>query len=163
MPKAETYIQFIIEELQKGNVEPTKVCAAFCSKFHKSERTFYNHWNIAQERHTEAQQAINKAKDDIYQANEIEALKSGLKSKIERQLQLQKMIEPDYKHHVVGVEKGKTFKYKRPLTPNEIQIIHAELSKMAGDYNPSKTAITDTNGNDIISRDIIKSIAEKLK
>lgn len=28
---------------------------------------------------------------------------------------------------------------------------------------PSKTAITDTNGDDIISRDIIKSIAEKLK
>ena len=72
------------------------------------------------------------------------------------------MLEDDYLHEVTTVDKGKPIKYKRPLTPQEIVLIHAELSKMGGDYAPSKkeNRQVDENGN-TIETDPIKALIAK--
>lgn len=149
MSKQETYISFIIDQLQSGNVSYKDVMSLFVSKWQLSERQFVRYWNIANKRHIEAQNKLQKEKDDIYIEAEKEALKNGLKSKLQRQLELQAMLEPDYMtSEIVGIANGVPVWADRPLTPMEKKHIHAELSKMDGSYAPAKVAQTDTEGND---------------
>ena len=149
MSKQETYISFIIDQLQSGVVGYKDVMSLFVSKWQLSERQFVRYWNIANERHIEAQNKLQKAKDDIYIEAEKEALKMGLKSKHERMLELQAMLSPDYRvQEVAGISNGMPIWVDRPLQPNEVKGIHAELSKMAGEYAPAKVAETDSQGND---------------
>ncbi len=139
MSKQETYISFIIDQLQSGVVGYKDVMSLFVSKWQLSERQFVRYWNIANERHIEAQNKLQKAKDDIYIEAEKEALKMGLKSKHERMLELQAMLSPDYRvQEVAGIANGMPVWVDRPLQPNEVKGIHAELSKMAGEYAPAK-------------------------
>lgn len=82
----------------------------------------------------------NANNDTIYQ-NQSEALKSGLKSKLERQLEIQSYLDPNYRvEEIVGVDvkNGKVIRAMRPLTPTEIRNYHAELSKMGGEYSALK-------------------------
>lgn len=149
MSKQETYISFIIDKLQSGVVGYKDVMSLFVSKWHLSERQFIRYWNIANARHIEAQNKLQKAKADIYIEAEKEALKMGLKSKHERMLELQAMLSHDYRvQEVAGIANGKPIWVDRPLQPNEVKGIHAELSKMAGEYAPAKVAETDSQGND---------------
>ena len=149
MSKQETYISFIIDQLQSGNVERGKVLATFGKKWQTGVRSFDRYWKEANERHIEAQNTLQKVKDDIYIEAEKEALKNGLKSKLQRQLELQEMLEPDYMtSEIVGIANGVPVWADRPLTPMEKKHIHAELSKMDGSYAPAKVAQTDTDGKD---------------
>ena len=77
----EAYISYIVEQMQGGMIDAEKICAVFCSKFQKSSRTFYNHWNIAQERFKQAQILIEKEKSELYKAKEIEAKKASILSR----------------------------------------------------------------------------------
>ena len=77
------YIDFIISELNNGNVEAEKVCAVFCSKFQKSERTFYNYWDLANKSHKEQRDLINNAKTEQTIATEKEAVKKAILQKHE--------------------------------------------------------------------------------
>lgn len=100
---------------------------------------YYQEWQNLNDK------SINKQTID----NAKEAVKSGLKLKLERMMHLQSMLEPDYMvREVAGISQGQPIWVNRPLQPKEIQIIHAELSKMAGEYMPTKIAETDTSGND---------------
>lgn len=83
MSKQETYISFIIEQLQSGNIDAARVSSLFCSKFQKTERTFFTYWNIANERHIETQNKLQKEKDSIYIDAEKEALKRNILQKHE--------------------------------------------------------------------------------
>ena len=149
MSKQETYISFIIEQLQSGNIDAAKVSSLFCSKFHKTERTFFTYWNIANERHIEAQNKLQKEKESIYIESEKKAFKTALKTKTERMAELQAMLEPDYlTSEIVGISNGVPVWADRPLTPMERKHIHSELSKMDGSYAPTKVATTDTDGKD---------------
>lgn len=149
MNKTETYISFIIDQLKTGNVERGKVLAIFGKKWQTGTRSFDRYWKEANERHLDTQNKLQKEKDSIYIDSEKEAVKTGLKSKLERMMHLQSMLEPDYMvQEVAGISQGQPIWVNRPLQPKEIQVIHAELSKMAGEYMPTKIAETDTSGND---------------
>ena len=149
MSKQEAYISFIIDQLQSGNVERGKVLAIFGKKWQTGVRSFDRYWKEANERHIEGQNKLQKEKESIYIEAEKEAFKIGLKSKHERMLELQAMLSPDYRvQEVAGIANGMPIWVDRPLQPNEVKGIHAELSKMAGEYAPSKVAETDSQGND---------------
>jgi hypothetical protein len=94
--------------------------------------------------------------------NAIKEAESGLKSKLEKQLHIQKQIDEiqndidrgvleDYvvvggKLQVVNkIMNAETKAYLRKT----IKELYAELNKMDGSYAPTKIAGTDTNGNDI--------------
>lgn len=118
----------------------------YLQSFTNSRQTFTKDWKIANERAKEYQIKANKAKDDISIAIELESVKSGLKSKLKRQLELQEMLEPEYRtKDVVGLFKGEVVYTERPLTPTEIKNIHIELSKMDGSYAPTKQEQTITD------------------
>ncbi len=107
--------------------------------------------------------ANNKGKDDVLTAKGVEAVESGLKLKLERQLELQNDIFELQELLKKGTCKDtfinkaeKPQEYERDLLPSEIANykktiiqLHAELSKMAGDYAPTKTTSTDSQGNDL--------------
>ena len=100
-------------------------------RYFKAYDLAYSEWQITQEK-ANVDQSIENGK---------EALKLGLKSKIERQLQLQAMLEPEYRHEeIVGtdVKSGKVIRAMRVLNPMERKHIHAELSKMDGSYAATK-------------------------
>jgi hypothetical protein len=93
--------------------------------------------------------------------NASESLKSGLKSKLERLLELQnqiKKLNDELEANVMIVSTfsdGELLTGMRPLnlieksTVNKtIKEIRAEISKIEGDYAPNKTAQTDVEGND---------------
>lgn len=79
----EAYIDFILKEINNGIVDAEKVCAVFCSKFHKSERTFYNFWKKAKEQHSQQREAINNAKIAQTIIEEKEAVKKAILQKHE--------------------------------------------------------------------------------
>jgi len=56
------YIDFIIDELNKGNVQYKDVLLVFVSKFEVTEQTFVRYWKTANEKHSERRRAINDAK-----------------------------------------------------------------------------------------------------
>lgn len=83
MSKQDLYINFIVEQLKSGNVDAVKVSSVFCSNFHKTERTFYNYWEIANQRFIEAQNKLQKEKDTLYLDAEKEAVKRSILQKHE--------------------------------------------------------------------------------
>ena len=145
-----------------------KECNKSNSKGH-TKSNFYEHlrtsYKIEKQRalrlhdlyYQEWQNLNDKSIDEQTIDNAKESLKIGLRTKLERMMHLQSMLEPDYRvQEVVGIANGKPIWVDRPLQPKEIQVIHAELSKMAGEYMPTKIAETDTSGND-------KKIKSKIK
>jgi hypothetical protein len=58
----QTYVDFILEELNKGNVKFNDVCVLFLAKFGLTRQSFNKYWNIAKIEHSERCKAINEAK-----------------------------------------------------------------------------------------------------
>lgn len=151
MKKAEIYQSYLIDLLKKGDVDAKKIISAFCRKFHKTERTFWTHWKQANKTYVKLVQSIDKQKDKLYTANEIETFESGLKSKTERQLHLQKQItdiQNDIDRAIIEdyvliggklqtVNKIMNAETKAMLR-RTITTITAELNKMDGSYAPTK-------------------------
>ena len=54
----QTYIDYILTELEKGNVQYKDVCSVFCGNFQLTERSFVKYWNIANEEYKERLDAI---------------------------------------------------------------------------------------------------------
>ncbi len=110
----------------------------------------------------EWQQAKENATNEQMQANQKESLKSGIKTKLERLIELQKQVEQlqkelhDNRTIISTFYDGAMITDYRELTPLERAKIHqvikevrAEISKIEGDYAPTKTANTDKDGNDV--------------
>ena len=90
-----------------------------------------------------------------------EAAKNGLKSKIEKQVHIQRLIDSiqtdidnGFYETIAGSVNPQILQIA--LSPMEkaalgktIKDLYAELNKMEGDYAPTKTAFTDTSGNDL--------------
>ncbi len=83
MQNKKTYTDFIISELNKGNVQYKDVCSVFCGKFRLSERSFDKYWKIANTEHTEQRETINNAKLEQSIASEKEAVKKAILNKHE--------------------------------------------------------------------------------
>lgn len=139
----------------------TDCFSKYWGKYSKTEVTFNKDWKIASNRHLEYQEQLNKERERVSIEMDLEPLKSGLKSKHERLLNLQKQVEdcqsdldagikPDYV--IIG---GKVQKLTKELTPLDkayirktIRDLQSEISKIEGDYAPAKQehSITSVNG-----------------
>jgi len=93
MQNKTAYTDFILTELNKGNVQYKDVCGVFCGKFGLTENTFIKYWKQANERHTEQRQAIEAAKLEQTIKTEKEVVKRQIKSKSELLLKLNDIIE----------------------------------------------------------------------
>jgi hypothetical protein len=164
MQNKQAYVDFIIAELNKGNVNYKDVSLVFFSNFKLSEPTFVKYWKLANTAHSEQRETINNAKINTTIELEKEAVKTALKSKFERLLILQKEID----NCIVELEDGFTDELrtnneiiKRPLTIREktnlrdtIKNLQAEVSKIEGDYAPTK-AETDITFDNFSLKDVI--------
>lgn len=156
-----TYISFITDKLNIGIVDPKDIVSEFCSKFQKTERTFWNQWKEAKTKWETLQLTKEKDKADAIHQKDLDALKQGLKSKEERQLSLQNRIDEIEKilqsgttpDAIIDAKSLTSLDIERKLTAIEranLMKVHreliAELNKMDGSYAPAetKTTITDT-------------------
>ncbi len=150
MTKSDTYIQYIVEQLMAGNVERGKVLAKIGKKWQIPPRTFDRYWKKAQELHFINQQAINELKEKEYTANELNAVKTQIKTKNERLLILQNSIN-EIQDKLAGnvffaFKLGNTLKNGvvsgKCVAPIEVQLemlsqiqkLQSEISKIEGDY-----------------------------
>jgi hypothetical protein len=79
----QVYVDFIIGELEKGNIAYKDVCAVFCGKFQLSERTFNKYWLDANEAYRIKRDAIEKEKLGVTIALEKEAVIREIADKLE--------------------------------------------------------------------------------
>jgi hypothetical protein len=77
MQNKKTYTDFIISELNKGNVKYNDVCSVFLRKFALSRQTFDKYWKQANTIHSEQREAINNAKLEESITLEKEAVKDA--------------------------------------------------------------------------------------
>lgn len=159
-------IDFIISCLEKGDKRSTilaKVGDEWQEKV--SERTFDRALKTANEQQKERLEKARKAADAAYIENNVNAVKTVLKSKIEKQAELQNEINLIDKQingeveftFVVGNKVNKSHNGDVFMLPVQIQNelrarklqYYAELNKMNGDYAPTKVANTDKDGNDV--------------
>lgn len=86
---------------------------------------YYHEW-AAIRRKEVTSATVTKAKEDA---------EKGLKSKEQRMLDIQELLyKGEHEEVVINIISGRAIKYKRKLSPKEIQMLHAELSKMDGSY-----------------------------
>jgi hypothetical protein len=150
----EIYIDFIINELEKGNVKYNDVCSLFCTNFQLTERSFAKYWVNANEAYKLKRDAINEAKLNETIKLEKEAVKTIIKSKLERLEIYQKEIENCVKeltHGFTEETKSTGELINRPLTISEkallrktIKDLQSEISKIEGDYASTKVEQTNT-------------------
>jgi nucleoid DNA-binding protein len=130
MSNKEAYIDFIIEQLNLGNVQYKDVVSLFCDKFRLTERTFDKWWKIANQKHSEKRQAIEKAKMEQSIKTEVEAVRSQIKSKEEILLKLGEIIDQKAKR-VEGVIVMPTY--------TDVKGAIDLYNKMQGYYAPTKS------------------------
>lgn len=138
MTKQETYIIFILNEIKKGNVERKTVFAKFVKKWHVSQRTFDRVWKVAQERHAELVQRVQKQKDAQYVDIESKIDKTSIIDKA-RRMEIASQIaegilvdndgnEPDFNARLKALD---------------------YLAKVEGDYAPVKNEHSGKDGQPI--------------
>ena len=97
---------------------------------------------------------LNKGKDDIILESEKERLKSAILTKFERM------------EIASNIARGKAWKSGNVMVvPNASDRMKAcdYLSKIDGDYAPTKVAETDVNGNDKLNVDDLKELSDFVK
>jgi hypothetical protein len=151
----QAYIDFILDCFGKGIVERGEVMAKFGENWQTPPRTFDRYFQKAKEQHSEQREVINNAKLNTTIEEEKEAVKIGLKSKFERLLILQNEVDNCTK----DLDNGFTEELKsdgqllsRPITiqektalRNTIKNLQSEISKIEGDYAPTKAENINTN------------------
>lgn len=140
MTKQDLYVQYILEQLQSGVTEPTDMVAGFCSKFQKTERTFWNYWNDASERHIKAQQAINDARDRVFVEANVNAVNEIILSR-QRVLEMTSEVVRLAYDQVIQSEGADKSVYAFAAAVEK-------LNKLEGYEKPTKLANTDSDGND---------------
>jgi len=134
-------IDAIIKHLEQGRATE-KICAVICSKFQFTERTFYNHFKIAQIEHTERQQAIKTKLAIVDEQAAIDARKKAIMTAEERKELLTLIAKGQIKIKKPFVIAGKIMEYPAEPDHSDRMKAMAELSKMDGDYSPVKSVIT---------------------
>jgi hypothetical protein len=148
----------LIALFESGNTDKGKCLEVLGSKYKIQVQRFYTKCNDAL---LEWQNTREKFINEQIQANATDSLKSGLKSKLDRLLELQsqqKKLEDELHNNITvttAFHNGELITAFRELSPLErtkihqvIKDIRAEISKIEGDYAPTKVAQTDVEGND---------------
>ena len=142
MTKTESYISFIIEQLQKGNVERGKVLSIFGKKWQTSDRTFDRAWKKAQQRYKEAQILIQKEKADLYKESEIKQKKADILQKEQVEKMMSDVVKLAYNNVVQSKGKDKeVYAFSSAI---------ANYNKMQGFDAPNKTELTGKDGKNIM-------------
>jgi len=163
MTKQEVYIDFIINELRKGNVLYKDVLLVFVSKFKVTEQTFVRYWKKANALYLEERNKTNEKKERKLEKLELDGVESIVKTKKERLLLLQTQINDlieiiEGKKNVPFIINNKVMnsiqndKLVLPiqvilLIQKNIKEMQVEISKIEGDYAPQKVNVTDEQGN----------------
>lgn len=148
MVNKQIYIDFILDCFGKGIVERGEVMAKFGEVWQTPPRTFDRYFKTAKESYSEQRETINNEKLSTTIEVEKEAVKMGVKSKIERLLILQREVD----NCALDLENGFTEELKsdgqlliRPITiqektalRNTIKNLQSEISKIEGDYAVTK-------------------------
>jgi len=82
-PNKQLYIDFILNELEKGNVQYKDVMLVFVSKFQLTEKTFCIYWKTANTQYTERLQERNNKLEDQRTTLAKETLKKDILTKFE--------------------------------------------------------------------------------
>ena len=163
MIKENAYIDFIINELRKGNVIYSKLLKVFLSKFKCSEPTFVTYWKKANALYLEERNKTNEKKERELEKHELKEIVNIVKTKKERLLLLQTQINDlieiiEGKKNVTYIINNKVAnsiqndKLVLPiqvilLIQKNIKDLQVEISKIEGDYAPQKLNVTDDQGN----------------
>ena len=154
-------VELIVEELKKGSPK-VAIVALNGRKWQIATRTFERYYKAAIEIHNSKAQMIEKEVNEVLVKEGVKQAKIGLKLKLDRQLELQAEIEDiqnrlkNGKTRDIYFKSGKPMPYSRELTPSEIAnyrktllLLNAELSKMAGEYAPTKSELSGKDGKPI--------------
>ena len=88
----QSIVNSLIKDIEQGKGRGD-IIAKYCKKFQKSARTVDTYWKIANQQQADRQEAIKKELELVDTAAAVDARKSGLKSKLEKQLSIQFQIE----------------------------------------------------------------------
>jgi predicted nuclease with TOPRIM domain len=160
--------------LNSGIVDPKNIISEFCSKFQKTERTFWNKWKIAQSEYQILLTERQKAKNSTIVSNDVENVSNGLKSKSERLMNLQRqaddiqrMLDSNITPDIVKSPKELQYmEIERKLTYVEraslmkaLRDLQSEISKIEGDYAATKQDVKLTESFSI--KDALKDFMNK--
>ena len=165
MNNPKTRQQWIYELLKKYPTSSyTDIWRKYGLKWRKKENTFKSDWKVAKVKHTEYQNKANEAKEAASIEAEKDAAKNGLKSRIDRIMQLQNEIEHMESQLRGDVEftfiVGNSIKTSHTsgvfILPvqvqneirREIRAHNSEISRLEGDYAATKSDLT-TNGKSL--------------
>lgn len=152
----------IFKQFAKGNTGKTDLYGLLRTNFKLGRDRYFNSYDVAL---SDWAKLKDKAEGEGIISKTIEAAKNGLKSKIEKQFEIQKEIEIIDKQikgevqfsFILGSKVMNSHNGDKFMLPVQVQNdlrkrkleYYAELNKMDGDYAPAKVARTDTDGNDI--------------
>ena len=148
--------QWILDSLKKDDLSFSDCFSQYLAKFSKSEVTFSKDWKKVNETYTNYRIKADKAKEDAMIKDELKDLKNSIKTRTQRLKFYQDEIEIMLKqlrgeieaYFIVGNKPAKnpTQKGEKILPLNEqnnlrkvIREYQTEISKMEGDYAPTKT------------------------
>jgi hypothetical protein len=133
----EKFIELISQHLELGS-SYTFTLDSIGREWTLSESTFKRYWNIANNEHKEAQNLIKKATEVQTITNELNRLKTLNLTKIDRMIIAEKIA--------MGKAKRIEGQIIVPSPADQLKALDY-LSKIEGDYAPTKTAQTDVQGN----------------
>jgi hypothetical protein len=136
MQNKQTYTDFIISELNKGNVKYNDVCLLFCTKFDLTKQSFNKYWKQANTIHSEQREAINNAKLEESITLEKEAVKRNILSK------------HDALEILTEIAQGKVKKVEGTLiipSPSDRKGAIESIAKIEGWNAPNKLDISTEN------------------
>jgi hypothetical protein len=125
-PNKQQYIDFIVNELRKGNVLYKDVSCVFLPKFALTRQSFDKYWKLANEAHREAQEAIKSTQEIQTITNELDKLKKANLTKVDRIL-IAESIALNEDGTANNADKLKALDY---------------LAKIEGDYATTKQDLT---------------------
>ena len=157
MNNPKTRQEWIYNELiNEPNTAFVPLFSVYFEKFSKSEVTFSKDWNKANDLFNKYQKEVNKAKVNASIKEEVKAVKIGLKTKIERLLILQKLIDECLEQLTTKqcndtiVLDGEIIPFKRLMNQRELNDtrktlneLQKEISKIEGDYATTNITIND--------------------
>jgi DNA-binding transcriptional ArsR family regulator len=147
-------IKQILQLLRKGYAT-AELVVEMCGKFELSETSVYNHLRVARETYTnELIEQQNKIAE-VREQEVVKVAKKGLKSKLERDLEIQNEIE--YYQSILNGEVKVSFILGQKvsqtenlpinvvlLVQNTVNELRKELAKRLGEYEAIKTQLDGT-------------------
>lgn len=146
----------MLDELKKSpTMGYSEMLVKYCQKWSKSKESFRKDWNLTTPKLDEYQRKLNEAKENLSIKEDLKPLKNGLKTKNERLIILQKLVDDcltdltEGKTNDTYFEKGKPKPLRRKMTNLEynqtrrtLKDLQAEISKIEGDYAPAKSEVS---------------------